>query len=514
MAQRAPAEPAEAPQPGDRRVRPRTAAAAEALAEPTARSPKATAPAAAPGPGAPEASTSAAAGERATEGHLAHPVLRLREARGEGVGEVFFEFRNTPASEVRRVDTEEDLRALLAEQAARAARTAEHWVRQPRARWITQMVEELPPSSRSRLSARHARLRMATVPREDVAGRWMETMEFASYVLHLWFEGRSLEDVLARAEELGHTGPDGLPGCILHGSFAREISSSRDVDFAGLLPMVKRMSTRDDGLLSVYKVCAHNCFDQEQVHSLRPDELQPLDGQGSLNTTWDFGFGAGGSGVDLIDDFHRQVDSSLRDCDAVSLNRRLYLIWKFQHYVTSYHQDTHVPPHFTIYNQVCGYSVLNFLPLLVGLFVTHVGRAGPLELQRVLGELDRRGVGSLGTLGPDRVALITPFGSHGVWVPSVAHNPSLRPFEVSLMRAAELYARPVLDRTRQALRGGRWNHAVEPTAAEQAQARAFAAAQERICEDLGLTRSEWALLARETWEAWSQDSDEEQERCQ
>ena len=28
-----------------------------------------------------------------------------------------------------------------------------------------------------------------------------------------------------------------------------------------------------------------------------------------------------------------------------------YLIWKMPHYVTSYHQDTHVPPHFTVYNQ-------------------------------------------------------------------------------------------------------------------------------------------------------------------
>lgn len=28
-----------------------------------------------------------------------------------------------------------------------------------------------------------------------------------------------------------------------------------------------------------------------------------------------------------------------------------YLIWKLPHYVTSYHQDTHVPPHFTLYNQ-------------------------------------------------------------------------------------------------------------------------------------------------------------------
>ncbi|CAK0878992.1 unnamed protein product [Prorocentrum cordatum] len=258
MAQRAPAEPAEAPQPGDRRVRPRTAAAAEALAEPTARSPKATAPAAAPGPGAPEASTSAAAGERATEGHLAHPVLRLREARGEGVGEVFFEFRNTPASEVRRVDTEdrgppgpargagrargEDGRAL----GAAAARPLDH----PDGRGAAAV-------HRSRLSARHARLRtMATVPREDVAGRWMETMEFASYVLHLWFEGRSLEDVLARAEELGHTGPDGLPGCILHGSFAREISTSRDVD-------CRKSKKRHDHARSGVRACLSSGKPQE-----------------------------------------------------------------------------------------------------------------------------------------------------------------------------------------------------------------------------------------------------------
>lgn len=43
--------------------------------------------------------------------------------------------------------------------------------------------------------------------------------------------------------------------------------------------------------------------------------------------------------------------------DDVRLDRRdlglclRYLIWKLPHYVTSYHQDTHVPPHFTLYNQ-------------------------------------------------------------------------------------------------------------------------------------------------------------------
>lgn len=88
------------------------------------------------------------------------------------------------------------------------------------------------------------------------------------------------------------------------------------------------------------------------------------------------------------------------------LNKRIYLIWKFPEYCTayvvghvlrivttlrqtdsrvsalsnsicmctassfccgSYHQDTHVFPHFTIYNQCSGQSVFHFLPILLGM---------------------------------------------------------------------------------------------------------------------------------------------------
>jgi hypothetical protein len=56
------------------------------------------------------------------------------------------------------------------------------------------------------------------------------------------------------------------------------------------------------------------------------------------------------------------------------LNKRVYLIWKFPEYCTSYHQDTHVLPHFTLYNQCSGRSVFHFLPVLVGLFMTYTGR--------------------------------------------------------------------------------------------------------------------------------------------
>lgn len=101
-------------------------------------------------------------------------------------------------------------------------------------------------------------------------------------------------------------------------------------------------------------------------------------------------------------------------------------------------------PHITLYNQVSGVSVFHFLPLLVGLFVTHVGRQrGAAELQAVLTELDSRGIGSMTSLMPGQMALIRPHGAHGVWVPSASLNPSMLAFEVSVIRAAELYVTEV-----------------------------------------------------------------------
>ena len=83
-------------------------------------------------------------------------------------------------------------------------------------------------------------------------------------------------------------------------------------------------------------------------------------GCGSLNTTFDYGGddGAAASGVPLLDDFWAQLDELSYGLDetAVRLNERLYLIWKLRNYCTPYHQDVHVPPHFTLYNQVSGVS--------------------------------------------------------------------------------------------------------------------------------------------------------------
>ena len=105
-------------------------------------------------------------------------------------------------------------------------------------------------------------------------------------------------------------------------------------------------------------------------------------GVGSLNTTFDFASGGeSGSGmplleravgdrpsspeivrgrarlgVPLLDGYWERLDdaSYVVGEGVARLNPRLYLIWKTSGYCTPYHQDVHVPPHFTLYNQTSG----------------------------------------------------------------------------------------------------------------------------------------------------------------
>lgn len=47
-------------------------------------------------------------------------------------------------------------------------------------------------------------------------------------------------------------------------------------------------------------------------------------------------------------------------------------------------------------------------------------------LRELLGTLEARGIGEVATIGPNQVLLILPFAAHGVFVPTVAGNPSHR----------------------------------------------------------------------------------------
>ena len=203
----------------------------------------------------------------------------------------------------------------------------------------------------------------------------------------------------------------------------------------------------------------------------------------------------------------------------------------------------------------------------MGLFVAHVGRArGPQALVALLAELEQRDIGEVCTIGPKHLLLILPFGSHGVFVPAPANfgshggsdvdnatraaaeaptgggghtptrsscnsvvapatNASLDEFEVSLIRAAELYLWPIHQAYERQLLGDEnlgssvnnaggaiagvrreWWQVLDLTAEERAKeaelAAGFSRAQAAVCEQLGLSKGEWFRLAQQLWQQW------------
>eukprot|EP00929_Paragymnodinium_shiwhaense_P089092 TRINITY_DN49333_c0_g1_i2.p1 TRINITY_DN49333_c0_g1~~TRINITY_DN49333_c0_g1_i2.p1 ORF type:complete len:589 (-),score=141.85 TRINITY_DN49333_c0_g1_i2:150-1916(-) len=488
-----------------------------------------------------------------------------------------FKFQGTKECEVRVINSEGDFRRLFQEETRKADESRERWMRDPSAKWIRQMWSELTVEQRARLRSIHRQTIADGRPEEyhseagsaeDIMSRWGYRAEFASRIVDWWVRDRDLEAVLERARALGHTaeGPDVekenalVGGYILEGDFVEKhiaagAAAKKPVSVKETSCMVDTMTPGLMGrqkVVSLYTVMAENCFDMEESVEMSFTTAEDLEAKlekrvaiprirrmGSLNTTYTYG-PTRRSGVGLLDKFVDTVGAAAGDPadeippralggkgkgdDAVAyLNRRAYIIWKFPGYCTAYHQDTHVPPHFTIYNQVSGASVFHFMPLLVGVYLQQLGRLqGPKALLQALRRLDEAGIGSTATIGPGQVAMITPFASHGVWVPEprgeefAAANDDLEPFQVSLIRAVEFFVAPILEDVHHDLIAKRgasetWHVVLPPTDEEVAMHLRFEKAQDQVRKHLGnISRREWcyfAELLRKEWRYANKDEE-------
>ena len=442
--------------------------------------------------------------------------------------------QGVPIASVATVHTVGEFAALLKQQAQVAAETHDSWACTPGATWIRTLIDELKePAQRSELRRRQRGL--ATMTAEDFGSRWSLSAEFAKAVCDMWLQSRSLEEVLTKSDAFGHGALKS--GLILSGGLAREWASAHEVKLGELLSWVRAL-TAEGGSASLYRVEADNAFQTEDDTSAPLEALEAelthrlksgRGGCGSLDSTHEFdgSDGAGESGVPPLDGLMAQMDDLAYlqpGADAATrLNSRLYLIWKLQGYCTPYHQDIHVPPHFTLYNQLSGVSTFHFLPLLVGLYATHVGRtAGPEALRHLLTTLAERGIGEVATIGPKHLLLILPSGAHGVFVPRVASetpgmpppaNASLPRFDFSVIRAAELFVTPVQRLLEGRLMSDAWWQmlalSAEEAAEEAARESEFAGRQEALCRAMGLQREEWLYLATRLQKAWDADADGE-----
>ena len=468
---------------------------------------------------------------------------------------------------VETVHNAEQLQKLLLREAALAMETRERWARSPTAAWILELCGELTAADRVAVLAKQRALE--SLGAEDLSSRWPESAELASLIVDRWLaaEGRSLDEVLAKATAFGHMELRG--GLVLAGNFVRDGAAGESIGVPECVPMVQALvggadaAADADVKASVYRSSSDNHFMAEADTGVKvPTDLEAelrermgsgAGGLGSLNTTHDYTAAAGSedtssglSGVKLLDDFWNKLDDAcfVMGGTAASLNPRLYLIWKLQNYCTAYHQDIHVPPHFTLYNQVSGASTFHFLPLLLGLHAARVGRkAGPEALAALLAEYSARGIGEVATIGPKQMLLILPEGAHGVFVPPSSPpyykpTPAMaatsggggsdstaavingaiaavhKPHELSVIRAAEMFVAPVAAHYEKVLftKQG-WLQPIALTeaeaAAEAAQLEAFAAAQEGVMAAMGngLSRSEWLFLATRLQRKWEDEKE-------
>jgi len=276
------------------------------------------------------------------------------------------------------------------------------------------------------------------------------------FIFTLPFGLGTLDDVVAKAEEFKHFESKNASFKI-EGEIKSMLSESEYCSFGKLKTMLGKLERKNPNGFHCQRGTETNHFITEE-NLLELNQIQYAPRLGSIHTTVDYNLESENYGLcGYLDDFWDKF-SYLNDVEKspVELNPKLYLIWKFYQYVTSHHQDTHIPPHYTVYNQISGYSVFHNLPLLIGLFVTHVAQHRPTnELHALLQEINSRGIGSFNELGPGDVLLVTPFGSHGVCVPTVDENDNLNAHlgksEVSLVRATELYIKPILQRVRPSL---------------------------------------------------------------
>ena len=123
-----------------------------------------------------------------------------------------------PFAATETVNSAEQLCRLLQREAEHAQATHERWLRQPHAPWVQELAAELSADAAAR-SALLAGQRKLQGVSEDATARWEAGAELASTVVELWLEGKSLEQVLAKCDSLGHA--QQRSGLVLSGRFAR-----------------------------------------------------------------------------------------------------------------------------------------------------------------------------------------------------------------------------------------------------------------------------------------------------
>ena len=143
-------------------------------------------------------------------------------------------FQKTPNAPTELVSSHADLQLLLHNLAETCMKSRHKWMRDPQAKWVQTLFSELSPNMDALVREAHRQLNVN--PAASVEERWYARSEFATKIIECWFEGKTLDDVIAKSRELGQ---DDLPhGYVLTGDAVLRLGLNQNIRFDQLFPLI------------------------------------------------------------------------------------------------------------------------------------------------------------------------------------------------------------------------------------------------------------------------------------
>lgn len=242
---------------------------------------------------------------------------------------------------------------------------------------------------------------------QDYKSSYQDRRRIANDVLNRWFRKRNFESCLRMCRSLGHLKMDA--GAIYEGDF-----------------MVK-MDTRIDGLdLDHIKEVLKNIHGTKKEINVFKNGDEKLTARKTTQTISDLIYEEGMGDLDSKIACKQSFGNEILDAPGDLLYRWLkqpkmqkFFIWKTAKYITPFHQDSHDVPHWSLYSQVSGTSIVCYVPLLLGLYLEYLVNNKSYDLVKTTLHLaEAKGFVKVNTLGPGQVMVLNPYGAHAVWVPA------------------------------------------------------------------------------------------------
>ena len=143
-------------------------------------------------------------------------------------------------------------------------------MRNPTSTWVTQLFNALTPQQQETVQEAFGAARKQQHQTSTLDDKWDENVDLSTRIIELWCEGKTLQDVVLKSKELGHST---LPlGYVIEGRILDQIGMKKQVTFEELVNMLSTLNEWEKK-------------NSDEMNSTNPHHQQPAQEQKNIQNT-------------------------------------------------------------------------------------------------------------------------------------------------------------------------------------------------------------------------------------